>query len=549
MLAFAVSLLMPACGGKGAPPKGGVGRVMISGTNIVGAQDGKPVQLRGFVFTAGAWFDTPPGSSNGDLANLGFMQSEADFAQIAGWGANLAVLYLNYRWFDDPAGWAFIDEVAGWCRAHHLYLLPSLVVYPGGGQRGGPAFFADPGLKDKARQFWVDFATRYKGHAEFAGYDVLNEPQGVSADEIVSYQTTLVDAVRAVDPDAVIFIEPQWGDPYSLRKVPRDGLVYEAHYYLPFYFTGQLFPWLYGGAIPAGVHYPNTDASLVDNVVVASHANDPATPAGTYDWQAVERTYSIPAATELIFVKVFSNGDSGATVYFDDIQAALDGGAFAPIPNGSFETKADVFPDAAYWQAWIQSTGSVARTNDSAADGQWSVKIANSGGWSHYTTHPGVDASGNSIYFLGTTSGLAANGASTLRLRWMNKAAGATAGKNGVEVYFCTVSRRSYGKTDLQSDLSTTVRTPSQTFDAPILIGEFSPSLVGTRPDGLDWTTDVIDYANANGISWAYYHYREVKDQLRYLGLYEGPFGTATDYATGDAEVLARVKAGLAPAM
>jgi hypothetical protein len=56
----------------------------------------------------------------------------------------------------------------------------------------------------------------------------------------------------------------------------------------------------------------------------------------------------------------------------------------------------------------------------------------------------------------------------------------------------------------------------------------------------------VIDYANASGISWAYYHYREVKDRVRYLGLYEGPFGTATDYATVDAGVLARVKAGLA---
>jgi hypothetical protein len=39
--------------------------------------------------------------------------------------------------------------------------------------------------------------------------------------------------------------------------------------------------------------------------------------------------------------------------------------------------------------------------------------------------------------------------------------------------------------------------------------------------------------------------YREVKDQLRYLGLYEGPYGIATDYATADSGTLARLQGAL----
>ena len=507
--------------------------------------DARPVSLRGFVFTAGVWFDVPPGMKFGDLASDRFMESEADFEQISSWGANLAILYLNYRWFADDSGYAFIDEVLGWCRRHHVYLLPSLVVYPGGGQRGGSAFFASRELEDQARQFWVAFATRYKDHPEIAGYDLLNEPQGVPAADIVAYQTTLIDAVRAVDPTSLIFIEPQWGDPYMLRKIDRPGLVYDAHYYLPLYFTSQHFPWLYGGAVPIGVHYPNTDRTMVDDIVVGSVATDPIAPAGTYDWQTVSKSYPVPPGSELAYVKVFSNADSSATLYFDNLETSFDGSTFTPIPNGSFETKADVFVDAAYWQPFVASTGSVARTDEAAALGQWSVKITGGDGWNHYATHPGKDASGHSIFFLGTESGVRLNGAATLTVRWQVKAQNATAGKNGVEIEFCTATRRSYGKSDLESNLATTVLGPAKQFNAPLIIGEFASSLVGTRPDILDWTSDVMSYANQNGISWAYYHYREVKDQVRYLGLYEGPFGTATDYASVDQDTLARVQVGL----
>ncbi len=532
---------------NGAIPAG-LPRLAVSGTSIVEAASGKPVTLRGFVFTAGVWYDVPAGSPNGDLANLTFMQSESDFQQIAGWGANLAILYLNYRWFDDPSGYAFVDQVAGWCRAHGVYLLPSLVVYPGGGPRGGTAFFQSPALEAQATRFWTDFVARYKDHPEFAGYDLLNEPQGVSVDEIVAYQTTLIDAVRGVDPNAVVFVEPQWGDPGALTKIDRPALVYDPHVYLPLYFTSQLFPWMYGGAVPAGLHYPATDGSMVTDIVIASAASqvyDPSVPAGSYDWQTVTTSYTVPAGSDLAFVKLFSNGDVGATIYFDDLEASVDGGPFALIPNGSFETVNEVSTDANYWTSYVAASGSVTRTSEAAADGQWSAEISGCDGFCDYTTHYGLDANDQSIFYLGTAAGVPVAGATTLTLRWRVKAENATAGTDGLLVMFGVVQKRSYGQADLDADLDGVLASNMAAFGAPILIGEFTPSLAGTRPDILDWTSDLISYANAHGISWAYYHFRDDWTATRYLGLYNGPYGTPTDYSTADTDILTRLQAGL----
>ena len=543
-------LSLAACGadhGSAQSQHAALPKVSVSGSALVAGVTRAPIALRGFVFTAGVWFDVPPGGPNGDLANLGFMESERDFVQLESLGANLAILYLNYRWFSDPAGYALVDRVLGWCAAHDVYLLPSLVVYPGGGQRGGSAFFASADLEDQARKFWVEFAARYRGRSEIAGYDLLNEPQGAPIDEIVALQTSLVDAVRAVDPDSVLFIEPMWGDPYSLRALDRPGIAYDAHYYLPLYLTSQQFPWLYGGAIPANVHYPNLDGTMVNDVPVVASVDDTSVPAGSYDWQTVSADYAVPANSELAYVKVFSNGDAGATLYFDDLEVTLDDGAFSPIPNGSFETKADVFADAQYWQASTQGAGAVQRSDEAAAAGQWSAKIANSAGLSSYATHPGLDGNGRSIFFLGTESGIKLNGASKLRLRFQVKAAGATAGKNGVQLNFCRVQRGNFTVGDLNAQLDSLLLAKSNAFDAPLLIGEFATSLVGVRPDSLDYVSDVLKYANQHGLSFAYYHYREVKDQVRYLGLYEGPFGAPTDYTSVDADVLARVQAALRP--
>ena len=70
----------------------------------------------------------------------------------------------------------------------------------------------------------------------------------------------------------------------------------------------------------------------------------------------------------------------------------------------------EVSSDTNYWQSFVTSAGTVERTQDFAADGQWLARIAESGGWSHYTTHYGTDAQNDSIFFLGTASGFRSRG-------------------------------------------------------------------------------------------------------------------------------------------
>jgi hypothetical protein len=198
-----------------------------------------------------------------------------------------------------------------------------------------------------------------------------------------------------------------------MRRIDRAGLVYDPHYYLPLYFTG-LYPWLYGGAIPSNVHYPNTDGSLVDNIVVTSTVHDATVPAGTYDWQTVTgriRSRPTPSSpTSRCSRTVTAPRPCTSTTSSHRWMGLI----FQVIPNGSFETKADV--------TWTPRTGS--RTwprapspgRESAAEGQWSVKTPAAAAGATKHDPQGTDASGQSIYF-GTESGVKVRNGRSLALR------------------------------------------------------------------------------------------------------------------------------------
>ena len=56
-----------------------------------------------------------------------------------------------------------------------------------------------------ATEFFTAMATQYSEH-ENVIYDIANEPNGVSWDEIQSYATTLIPTIRTLDPDAIVLV-------------------------------------------------------------------------------------------------------------------------------------------------------------------------------------------------------------------------------------------------------------------------------------------------------------------------------------------------------
>lgn len=180
---------------------------------------------------------------------------EDDVAFIAQTGANTIRLPLNYRVFDNDDGFGCVDRVVDWCERHGLYVILDAHAVPGWQNTdwscdnacGRALFWKEPHYQDRYVSWWERLAERYRGRDVVAGYDLLNEPVANAPPsggfDKPNYQSgwnainqlyrRTVAAIRAIDPDHIIFLE---GDGYSERfsglDAPfTDNLVYSSHAY------------------------------------------------------------------------------------------------------------------------------------------------------------------------------------------------------------------------------------------------------------------------------------------------------------------------------
>jgi aryl-phospho-beta-D-glucosidase BglC (GH1 family) len=192
---------------------------------------------------------------------LDYFFTEADVAFIKSTGANVVRIALNYRQFErdaEPfhyleAGFKRLDQAIEWCARHGLYVILDLHAVQGwqntdwhsDNANRGSFFWTFPHFQDRFVALWEKFAERYQGNETVAGYNVMNEPatgwpngrfgpQPKSQWEIINaVYRRVVAAIRAVDPDHIIFLE---GDYYSkefdgLEEPFADNLVYSSHNY------------------------------------------------------------------------------------------------------------------------------------------------------------------------------------------------------------------------------------------------------------------------------------------------------------------------------
>ena len=98
---------------------------------------------------------------------------------------------------------------------------------------------------------WEALAARYRGNATVAGYNIMNEPADPDGDMIKPFYDRVVEAVRHVDPDHIIFLD---GNRYSTDFSAFENLpvypntVYTAHdYALPGFVYGGPYPGVTNG--------------------------------------------------------------------------------------------------------------------------------------------------------------------------------------------------------------------------------------------------------------------------------------------------------------
>ena len=187
--------------------------------------------------------------------------TEADFAGVKALGLNVVRVpftYMNvYDYLSDegellhPSEFTLredpferLDFALEMCKKYELYLILDLhgaVGSQNGSDHSGDTsrtnLYADTELGEayraKTAELWSLVAEHFAGESNVAGYDLLNEPTRASRETQWDYYDVLYDAVRAEDPDHMIFIESTWEtqDLPSPESYGWENVVYEYHHY------------------------------------------------------------------------------------------------------------------------------------------------------------------------------------------------------------------------------------------------------------------------------------------------------------------------------
>ena len=272
------------------------GLLKVSGTRLVDA-DGATVSLRGY--NVGGFLNMEnfltgyPGTESqqrGALLRalgeeryelffdrfLAAFFSDGDAAYLASLGMNHIRLPMNYLHFEDDdrpfelkdAGFRLIDRVVEICARNGLYVILDLHALPGCQNQhwhsNNPTnyafFWQHRHFQDRVVNIWEKLAERYKGNATVAGYNLMNEPGDPDGTRIKPIYDRIVAAVRAIDPDHIIFLD---GNRYATEFTCFEGAplydntVYSAHDY-------KMPGMSYGGPYPGTTRGVYFDKSVVE---------------------------------------------------------------------------------------------------------------------------------------------------------------------------------------------------------------------------------------------------------------------------------------------
>jgi hypothetical protein len=243
----------------------------VRGRELVRLDTGAAVRLRG-VNRSGLEYAEPAGPGpEAFLASVHF--DEADVERIAAWGARVIRLpftqafVLHGRRGASGADYlGALDQVIAWAEARGLYTLLDLqwldADTPHGIGQDGSINRVPPLPDADTVELWQTLAGRYRDRPSVL-FDLFNEPHtpmatddttllGVLPDgalwrlparvvgmaEWQPWALRLIDAIRGVDPEAVLFVSGvSWafdlrGFPLRARSGrPIDGVVYSTHVY------------------------------------------------------------------------------------------------------------------------------------------------------------------------------------------------------------------------------------------------------------------------------------------------------------------------------
>jgi hypothetical protein len=149
---------------------------------------------------------------------------EDDFRLIARLGFNFVRLPMDYRvWIVDGDWNRFnedmlreIDQAVGWGGQYGVHVCLNFHRAPGytvASPKEATDLWTNPDTLAVCARHWAMFAKRYKGiPGSRLSFNLLNEPSGIDAETYRRVVKTLVEAIRAEDPDRLIIADGlDWG--------------------------------------------------------------------------------------------------------------------------------------------------------------------------------------------------------------------------------------------------------------------------------------------------------------------------------------------------
>jgi len=188
-----------------------------------------------------------------------------DAQYIASLGLNLVRIPVNYRLFEDDMNprvikqeaFKHLDRVIKLCAEQHIYTIIDLHAAPGYQNQhwhsDNPTHLAflwkHKDFQDRTVVLWEAIAEHYRDQPWVAGYDLINEPADPTGKVVVPFFHRLMEAVRKVDPDHILFIE---GNTYARDFTGFDptwkNVVYTNHDYAgPGFLSSGPYPGETGG--------------------------------------------------------------------------------------------------------------------------------------------------------------------------------------------------------------------------------------------------------------------------------------------------------------
>jgi endoglucanase len=186
--------------------------------------------------------------------------TEEDARFIRSLGLNLLRLPLNYRHLEDDMrpleikedGFKHLDRAVELCARHEIYTIIDLHALPGFQNQHWHSdnathkalFWKHKHFQDRTVNIWEAIAERYKDNPWVAGYNPINEPADPTQKAIMPVYRRLYEAIRAVDPNHIIFLEGnRYSQDFNMFGDPWENVVYTNHdYALPGFADGGPYP-------------------------------------------------------------------------------------------------------------------------------------------------------------------------------------------------------------------------------------------------------------------------------------------------------------------